>query len=1077
MVQKLTTMMDAIICQIAMDAYNKSQITSELVYFVPCKKFQLPDAVGKMFDNHYISKLILISGDMQKKEMHDRYDVTPTKDNETFYIDQTVTKDDVSDQLQHDLPVEIGTASTTKQPKTTATGQTDSTTSGATVKTTAKTKATKTTSQASTQTSGTTVSQTTVVVASSTTKNPKTTATAQTGSTTQPTSTAKTKATKTTSIPTTQTGGTTATGPSSTTKKPKTTTTTQSGSTTTGATLPATAKTKASKTTTMATSLGTTTPAVIVPHCYAYFLIDASTYGSPFTKSETLMIRAAAQNLYVYAEVKTHVGFGAYGTIAGVPNVDQFYDDADTLKNALDGYVFGDPNGDANVTEAVGYLNDLAAFNDFATLVFTASPMNVIDATPENRLKNQTIGCALEDQDMSHIAVQTYSLAQSADAAAKLRDICLGLNVMTTPSGPKTTTRTASSSTQTSVQTSASASFSSTTVSTSSGTPGTSTPTVSTMTTTPVATTSTSNSSPRSTPTTTPAASRTSPSSLASTASNPPISTSTAPISTVPSHSPSSPSFTTTSGAPITSTSPAESTSISRAGTSPSSPLQMSSTSPSTPSVTTTGSRASSSSQTGSTTVSLPQCKAFFFIDASKYAHDMTSEEVTLLKAMASTLYNYTDIQSHVGFSAYGDGDRAPEVDTLSDSLDGLEKALGQLVFYDPDGDANVSEAVADLNKNADFDGFAVMIFTNSPQPVIDAAPENHVYTRTIGLALSSQNMGHIAINSFDGDQTQQAAAMLRQICLGLDVTTTQSGATIIRSDHDISRRNEQQHLIYPNDLLCDSVFRIHPEHWIHRNYKTNNELWLDNLRQFWVYQTAIHYLGGDIWIHKYCNESSNSFGHLEPRTNSDVDDREPLSFHRSLYDSKCSLFDPSNNIHYWKLRIHHQPHDISPVDYQWYLNTNEFFVDVKSGAVYWHSNEYQRLNAWAFGNDIRKYAHASIDHSLDRYGSFFWIHVENAFYTREHDPVGCVKLRINETDSVNSNTCVYRDSESIFWLNIWSNESDRARHNSSFLCNTEGDVWLDVSINYYGFTAIYRRGFKFNSLNEPEPLYHDADF
>ncbi|CAJ0575036.1 unnamed protein product, partial [Mesorhabditis spiculigera] len=479
MVQKLTTMMDAIICQIAMDAYNKSQITSELVYFVPCKKFQLPDAVGKMFNNHYISKLILISGDMQKKEMHDRYDVTPTKDNETFYIDQTVTKDDVSDQLQHDLPVETGTVSTTKQPKTTVTAQTGSTT-GATVLTTAKTKATKTTSQASTQTSGTTVSQTTVVVASSTTKNPKTTATVQTGSTTQPTSTAKTKATKTTSIPTTQTGGTTATGPSSTTKKPKTTTTTQSGSTTTGATLTTTAKTKASKTTTMATSLGTTTPAVIVPHCYAYFLIDASTYGSPFTKSETLMIRAAAQNLYVYAEVKTHVGFGAYGTIAGVPNVDQFYDDADTLKNALDGYVFGDPNGDANVTEAVGYLNDLAAFNAFATLVFTDSPKNVIDATPENRLKNQTIGCALEDQDMSHIAVQTYSLAQSADAAAKLRDICLGLNVVTTPSGPKTTTRTASSSTQTSVQTSTSASSSGTTVSTSSGTPGTSTPTVST---------------------------------------------------------------------------------------------------------------------------------------------------------------------------------------------------------------------------------------------------------------------------------------------------------------------------------------------------------------------------------------------------------------------------------------------------------------------------------------------------------------------------------------------------------------------------------------------------------------------
>ncbi|CAJ0575026.1 unnamed protein product, partial [Mesorhabditis spiculigera] len=91
--------------QAAITAYDKSEMPSELVYFVPCKQFQMPDEKGAPFDNPYLSKLILISGDMKKKELKDRYKVNESS--ETFFIDETVPKDDIANELTKILPVDV----------------------------------------------------------------------------------------------------------------------------------------------------------------------------------------------------------------------------------------------------------------------------------------------------------------------------------------------------------------------------------------------------------------------------------------------------------------------------------------------------------------------------------------------------------------------------------------------------------------------------------------------------------------------------------------------------------------------------------------------------------------------------------------------------------------------------------------------------------------------------------------------------------------------------------------------------------------------------------------------------------
>ncbi|CAJ0566826.1 unnamed protein product, partial [Mesorhabditis spiculigera] len=65
----------------------------------------MPDEKGAPFDNPYLSKLILISGDMKKKELKDRYKVNETS--ETFFIDETVPKDDIANELTKILPVDV----------------------------------------------------------------------------------------------------------------------------------------------------------------------------------------------------------------------------------------------------------------------------------------------------------------------------------------------------------------------------------------------------------------------------------------------------------------------------------------------------------------------------------------------------------------------------------------------------------------------------------------------------------------------------------------------------------------------------------------------------------------------------------------------------------------------------------------------------------------------------------------------------------------------------------------------------------------------------------------------------------
>ncbi|CAJ0575022.1 unnamed protein product, partial [Mesorhabditis spiculigera] len=99
------------------------------------------------------------------------------------------------------------------------------------------------------------------------------------------------------------------------------------------------------------------------------------------------------------------------------------------------------------------------------------------------------------------------------------------------------------------------------------------------------------------------------------------------------------------------------------------------------------------------------------------------------------------------------------------------------------------------------------------------------------------------------------------------------------------------------------------------------------------------------------------------------------------------------------------------------------------------------------------KYARASINDFLDPYGIFFWIHVEYALYARD--------------------ICVYRDTESIFWLNSWRNEPDHA----SVLCDTKTIFCLNFGVYDIGRNVPNRTGLKLGSPNKPEPDYHLANF
>ncbi|CAJ0949333.1 unnamed protein product, partial [Mesorhabditis belari] len=170
----------------------------------------------------------------------------------------------------------------------------------------------------------------------------------------------------------------------------------------------------------------------------------------------------------------------------------------------------------------------------------------------------------------------------------------------------------------------------------------------------------------------------------------------------------------------------------------------------------------STSPELASTTTPIPPpCPVFFYIDGSA-AKTVIDQQINLTETVASSMYQSYEWRFLSSVSAFGQliiGD--PDPNTLIDNFPAFEATLDLLDFSSPSGD--VTSAIDTMNGDSDFGNVLTILFVAAPQPRIDGANANLYKDFTYGIGMiGKQNLTRLSYDSDDyttdnGTTLQQA--------------------------------------------------------------------------------------------------------------------------------------------------------------------------------------------------------------------------------------------------------------------------------------------------------------------------------
>ncbi|CAJ0947100.1 unnamed protein product, partial [Mesorhabditis belari] len=182
------------------------------------------------------------------------------------------------------------------------------------------------------------------------------------------------------------------------------------------------------------------------------------------------------------------------------------------------------------------------------------------------------------------------------------------------------------------------------------------------------------------------------------------------------------------------------------------------------------------------TQIPVLQCRAQFYIDASVLGKPTAPQQTALISSAATLLFNglsagefYSNCSNifvncslsfHAAIASYGDATSVPpNPSQLMDSFTAFSTALNALTFNSPDNQ-NIVDAINIINGNAEFANVITVLFTNSPQALIDNITGNAYQDRTLGFGISGQNMYHIADSTMNlGKPPTELSALIKTYC------------------------------------------------------------------------------------------------------------------------------------------------------------------------------------------------------------------------------------------------------------------------------------------------------------------------
>ncbi|CAJ0949335.1 unnamed protein product, partial [Mesorhabditis belari] len=98
----------------AMSLFDKTNYVSELVHFVPCEPMRMDGASG-LFSSTSLEKLVLISSDLNQDQIISNYNLPNDSRYSTLILDKDVPKENISNNLEHNLPPDVATTPSTEQ--------------------------------------------------------------------------------------------------------------------------------------------------------------------------------------------------------------------------------------------------------------------------------------------------------------------------------------------------------------------------------------------------------------------------------------------------------------------------------------------------------------------------------------------------------------------------------------------------------------------------------------------------------------------------------------------------------------------------------------------------------------------------------------------------------------------------------------------------------------------------------------------------------------------------------------------------------------------------------------------------